>query len=86
MTSFRGEVKPSVTCGEILLHIKEPYEYERDTSQEISPAISGQVSPALLLDGSVCNCRRALVDESEMIRNPMGVHNKTVMVTVQGSP
>jgi hypothetical protein len=31
-TSFGGEVKPSVPC-KILLHIKEPYEYERDNSQ-----------------------------------------------------
>jgi hypothetical protein len=31
MTSFRGEVKPSVPCGKILRHDKEPYEYERGT-------------------------------------------------------
>jgi hypothetical protein len=30
--SSGGEVKPSVTCRKILLHIKESYEYERETS------------------------------------------------------
>jgi hypothetical protein len=30
-TSFQGEVKPSVPCREIFRHVKEPYEYERDT-------------------------------------------------------
>jgi hypothetical protein len=29
---------------------------------------------------------RALVDELGMIRNQMGIHNKTEMVTVQGAP
>jgi hypothetical protein len=30
-TSFGGEVKQSVSCRSILRHVKEPYEYERDT-------------------------------------------------------
>jgi hypothetical protein len=33
-TSFRGEVKPSVPCRKILRHVKEPYEYERDTCRK----------------------------------------------------
>jgi hypothetical protein len=31
-TSFGGEVKPSVSCRKILQHVKDPYEYEGDTS------------------------------------------------------
>jgi hypothetical protein len=31
-TSFGGEVKPSLTCGEILRHVKKTVECERDTS------------------------------------------------------
>jgi hypothetical protein len=31
-TSFRGEVKLSVPCCYISQHVKEPHEYERDTS------------------------------------------------------
>jgi hypothetical protein len=30
-TSFGGDVKPSVPCPKILRHVKELYEYERDT-------------------------------------------------------
>jgi hypothetical protein len=33
MTSFGWEVKPSDPCRKILRHVKEPFEYERDTSQ-----------------------------------------------------
>jgi hypothetical protein len=32
MTSFGGEVKPSVPCCNILWPVKEPSRYERDTS------------------------------------------------------
>jgi hypothetical protein len=32
MPSFGWEVKPSVPCHKILQQVKEPYEYERDTS------------------------------------------------------
>jgi hypothetical protein len=32
MTSIGREVKPSVPCLKFLLHVKEPYEYERDSS------------------------------------------------------
>jgi hypothetical protein len=41
-----------------------------------------QVSLALLLDVSACSCQRVLVDESEIIRNQMGMHNKSEMVVV----
>jgi hypothetical protein len=30
--SFGGEVKPSVPCRKFLWYVREPYEYERDTS------------------------------------------------------
>jgi hypothetical protein len=29
MTSFGGEVKPSVPCHKILRHVKEPYKYKK---------------------------------------------------------
>jgi hypothetical protein len=32
-TSFGGNVKPSDPCLNILWHVKDPYEYERDTSK-----------------------------------------------------
>jgi hypothetical protein len=32
ITSIRGEVKPLVLFCNISQHVKEPYEYERDTS------------------------------------------------------
>jgi hypothetical protein len=32
MPSFGGEIKLSSPCCKILQHVKEPYEYERDTS------------------------------------------------------
>jgi hypothetical protein len=31
-TFFGGEVKPSVPCRKILRHVKDPYDYGRDTS------------------------------------------------------
>jgi hypothetical protein len=31
-TPFGGEVEPSVPCRKILRNVKEPYQYERDTS------------------------------------------------------
>jgi hypothetical protein len=51
-----------------------------------SATVSHQVSPALLLDVSAYNCRRALVDESEIIGNQMAMHDRSEMDTVQGSP
>jgi hypothetical protein len=30
--SFVGKVQPSAHCRNILRHVKDPYEYERDTS------------------------------------------------------
>jgi hypothetical protein len=32
-TSFRGKVKPAVSCHTILWHVKKRYKYERNTSQ-----------------------------------------------------
>jgi hypothetical protein len=65
-------VKPSVPCRTILRHVKYPYEYEEILHRQNSVAISREVSLALLLDVSACNCQRALVDESGMIRTQIG--------------
>jgi hypothetical protein len=51
-----------------------------------SAVIFRQVSPALLLDISARYFLRTLVDESGMIRNHIGMHNRSEMVTVNGSP
>jgi hypothetical protein len=48
---YRWEVKLSVTCRNILRHVKEPHEYERDTSK--TKYIS--LSSASLLDVSASN-------------------------------
>jgi hypothetical protein len=47
-----------------------------------SMAISHQVSPTLLLDVCAGNCQRALVDESEIIRNQIQMHSRSEMVTL----
>jgi hypothetical protein len=44
-----------------------------------------QVFRALLLDVSGV-CQRALVDESWIIRTQMGMHNRSEMASVLGSP
>jgi hypothetical protein len=49
-------------------------------------AISGQVSPALLIGVSAGNCQRFLVDESSIIRTQMGTHNGSEIVEVRRSP
>jgi hypothetical protein len=51
-----------------------------------SAAIYRQVYPALLLYVSAGNCQTGPVDESGMIRNKMGTHNRSEMVAMQGSP
>jgi hypothetical protein len=35
MTSFRGEVKPSVPCDNILRHVKDSYSMKRNTCSKI---------------------------------------------------
>jgi hypothetical protein len=45
-----------------------------------------QVSLALLLDVSAGNFQRALVYESAMLRNQMGMHSISEMFTMQGPP
>jgi hypothetical protein len=76
---------PSVPCRKITRHVKEVYEYERDISYAKLDFFR-QVSPASLVGVSVDDCQRALVDESGMIRNQMGMENRSDMVAVQGSP
>jgi hypothetical protein len=66
----KGEVKPSVTCRKILRHVTEPYEYETVRRQN-SAANSTQSFFCLATNVSAHNCRRPLVDESEIIRNQM---------------
>jgi hypothetical protein len=51
-----------------------------------SAPIYCQVSPASLLDIFVCNCQRALVDNSGIIRKLMGMQNRSEMVMLQGLP
>jgi hypothetical protein len=51
--------------------LKNPAEYDRNTSSAKLTTISHQVSPVLLPDVSAGYCLRALVDESGMIRTQM---------------
>jgi hypothetical protein len=66
--SFRGEVKLSLQSLKILQHVKDPYEYENDTSKAKFSDQFCKVSPASLLDVSAGNCQTTLVDESEVTR------------------
>jgi hypothetical protein len=49
-------------------------------------AIPHQVFPALLPDVSAGYCQGAVVDESGMIRTQVGVHNRSEMAAVLGTP
>jgi hypothetical protein len=86
MTYCRGEVKPSVPCHKIYGMLKNSTSMKEILFRQNSAAISHQVSSALLLDISAVNCKRAVVNESGMIRNQMGMHNRSEMVPVQESP
>jgi hypothetical protein len=61
---LRKEVKPSAPCN--ILHVKEPYKYEKKASWVKFTATSRQVSPASILGVSADNFQKALVDESEL--------------------
>jgi hypothetical protein len=50
--SFRGEVKPSAPCREILWHIKKVCEYERYFVDTVHNFLCPD-PPELLLDGSI---------------------------------
>jgi hypothetical protein len=71
-TSFGKEVKPSVPCR--LLHVNLTG-MKRYFIGKIH-VISSPSSPALLLDVSAGNCRRAVVYESGIIITLMGRHNR----------
>jgi hypothetical protein len=81
----RGEVKPSAPCRKILWHVKEPAEYDRDTSLVKTTAVSRQMSHALLVAASADYYQRSLMDESGMIRTLMGTDSRSVMVAVHGT-
>jgi hypothetical protein len=66
--------------------LKNPMSMKEILHRQNSVLISRQVSLASLLDVSASNCQRALVDESGVIRTQMGMHNRSKIVTVQGSP
>jgi hypothetical protein len=86
MTAFGGEVKPSVPCLKIFSMLKNLMSMKVILCRQSLMAISHQVSPASLLDVSADNHQRALVDETEIIRAQIGIHNRLEMVTVQGLP
>jgi hypothetical protein len=86
MTSFRGEVKPSVPCHKILWHVKEPDRYEKTYFVGKIPAISRQVYPASLPHISAGYCQTALVDESGISRTKMGTHKRSELAAMLGMP
>jgi hypothetical protein len=65
--------------------LKKPREYEKYTSLEKYTDILAKF-PLLRYWMSVLLFDWALVDESGMIRTQMGMHNRSEMVAVQGSP
>jgi hypothetical protein len=83
---FEVEVKLSVPCRKIYDMLKDTMSMKMILHRQNSVAISCQVFPAFLLDVSTGNLQTDLVDESEMIRNQIGTHNRSEMVAVQGSP
>jgi hypothetical protein len=85
ITSFTGEIKLLVSRHTICGMLKNAMGMKEMLCRQNSAAISDQVSPALQLDVSAGNCWRALVDESGMIINQMGMYGRSEMVAVQGS-
>jgi hypothetical protein len=67
ITSFGGEVKPSVLCHKILLHVKDPYGIKEIFIGKVYGYFSPFI-PASLLGVSAGCCQRALVSESGKIR------------------
>jgi hypothetical protein len=60
---------------------------KRDTCRLNSRTFLAKYFLASLLGVTASYCKRAaLVDESGMIRTPMGKHNRSVMVAVHATP
>jgi hypothetical protein len=66
--------------------IKNPVSIKEIVCGQNSGSFSCLISPAFLLDVCSGNCQRALVDKSGMIRNQIGTHSSSEMVTVQRLP
>jgi hypothetical protein len=66
--------------------IKNPADYERNTSLTKFKAISLEFSPVSLPGVSTVYCQTALVDKSGLIITRMGTHSTLVMVAVLGTP
>jgi hypothetical protein len=85
MTSFRGEVKPWPRVARSYGMLKNPVKYERYILLAKFTTISCQVYPDLLRGVSAGTCHRTLMDESGMIRNQMGMHNRSEKLAVLGT-
>jgi hypothetical protein len=85
MTSFRGEVQPSVPCRKIYGMLKNVKSIKDilcgQSSRQFTPC-----SPASLLGVSVDNCQIALASKSGMVRTQIGTHSISEMVAVHGAP
>jgi hypothetical protein len=68
--------------------LKNPTSMNEMLCRQNSMTISLLSSPSLLLDVSAGNCQRALVVESGMIRNMMGMHRNgcDAMITLSTNP
>jgi hypothetical protein len=83
---FRGEVKPSSLCRKILRHVKDPCGvWQKYFAGKINGCFSPSFFPASLLSVSADICKRALVNESRMIRTQMETHNRSEMPAVHGT-
>jgi hypothetical protein len=69
--SFGGKVKPSVPCRRFYGLLMIPAEYDRYIAGKINGHFSASF-PASLLSVSAGVCRKALLDESGMIKAQMG--------------
>jgi hypothetical protein len=77
LSSFKGEVKPTVPCRKFSRHIKGPYSMNEIFVAKFTD-ISCQVSPELLLSVYISYCQRVLVGESGIIRTQSDVEAQQI--------
>jgi hypothetical protein len=82
---FRREVKPEFPCRKILWHVKDHYSMKEILVGKFTD-ISCQVSPASLPGISASYYQRSLISESGTIRAQMGMHSRSVIVAMYGTP
>jgi hypothetical protein len=82
-TSFGAAVKMSAHVVRFYSVLRKDTSMKEILCRQNPRKFLRQVSPTSLLDVFIGTCRRVLVDESEVIRNEMGTHNKSEIVVVK---